>query len=131
MDPISYVASRASLPQRPEMWKRLRESGARISSTWIDEAGAGETLCFTELWGRIGNEISKADQLVLYVEPGDFPLKGALVEVGMAIALDKPVIVVAPGVEITSHDMKPFGSWAKHSGVRFESCIKKALGLET
>jgi len=126
---VSYVASRASVPERPAMWKELRDRGAVISSSWIDEAGAGETLCFKELWHRINTEIFISDQLVLYVEPEDFPLKGALVEVGMALGLGKPVIIVAQGVDVVSHDMKPLGSWAKHPGVRFENCVRKALGL--
>lgn len=109
-----YVASRASVPERPAMWRRLRDAGYPIISTWIDEAGAGETADNGELWARIAREISGAERLVLYVEPEDFPLKGALVEVGMAIAAGVPVVVVAPNVPLEVHTLRPLGSWAAH-----------------
>lgn len=124
-----YCASRASVPERPAMWKRLRSAGANIISTWIDEANAGETLDFTLLWERIAGEIALADRLVLYVEPGDLPLKGALVEVGIAVGLDKEVLIVAPGFDVALRDCAPFGSWAKHSRVRFVPDIEQAVGL--
>lgn len=125
-----YVASRASVPERPMMWKALRDKGAKIISTWIDESGVGETECFSELWARIEKEIKAADRLVLYAKQEDFPLKGALVEVGMALSLGKPVYVVAPGVVINERDMKPIGSWAKHPSVTFCDDIELAVGLK-
>ena len=75
-EPVFYVASRASIPERPAMWRALREKGLVISSTWIDEAGEGETADFSELWARIEDEISMSDGLIMYVQEGDFPLKG-------------------------------------------------------
>ena len=126
-----YGASRASLPARPEMWRDLRSRGANIISTWIDEAGEGETQDFRQLWGRIQHEVASADRLVLYVEPEDFPLKGALIEVGMALALNIPVWVVAPGVKLNKRDLKPLGSWALHPLVLFCSHIELAVGLST
>lgn len=127
--PSVYVASRASVPARPTMWKLLRDEGAIIVSSWIDEAGEGETIDFSELWQRIEGEIRAADRLVLYVEPEDFPLKGALVEVGMALSLGKPIWVVAPGVELEMRGMRPLGSWAKHPGVQFSECVRQSVGL--
>ena len=124
-----YAASRASIPERPAMWLDLRSRGANILSSWIDESGEGETKCFTELWNRIEGEIREADRLVLYVQPEDFPLKGALVEVGMALAMSKPVWIVAPGVNMHPRDMKPIGSWAKHPSVQFTDDIDKAVGI--
>jgi hypothetical protein len=109
-----YAASRASLPDRPAMWRRLRdEFGWPIVSTWIDEAGPGETACFGELWSRIAGEVRACDLLVLYAGPGDLPLKGALVEVGMALGLGKPVAAVLPGVEL-GLGCRPVGSWLMH-----------------
>jgi hypothetical protein len=112
--PVYYVASRASIPERGAMWRALRSGGVNIVSSWIDECGNGQTASFEDLWARIEREIRSATALILYVEAGDFPLKGALVEVGMAIAMGKPVLVFAPGVEINQRDLKPLGSWAKH-----------------
>lgn len=126
-----YVASRASVPERPAMWQALRSRGANIVSSWIDESGEGDTACFTELWTRIEREIVSADRLVLYAESSDFPLKGALVEVGMAIALGKPVFIVSPDVTVDVRNMKPIGSWAKHPCVVFCDDIELAVGLKS
>lgn len=112
-----YVASRASVPSRPAMWRELRAAGWPIVSTWIDEAGPGETADLGELWQRIEAEVRSARGLVLHVEPDDFPLKGALIEVGMALAMGKRVGVYAPGVELEPCSMRPLGSWAKHPQV--------------
>lgn len=109
-----YVASRASIPERSAMWRQLRAEGWNITSTWIDEAGEGETADFAELWQRIEGEIRAAIGVVLYAEPGDFPLKGALIEVGMAMGMGKPVACVLPGVELDGRTMRPLGSWLAH-----------------
>ncbi len=109
-----YVASRASVPERVEMWKALRSSGVPIISTWIDEAGPGETTSFSELWERIAGEIRSSWGLVLFAEPGDFPLKGALVEVGLALGMDKRVAIIAPRVKLAGDSLRPIGSWIRH-----------------
>lgn len=113
-----YVASRASVPERAEMWRRLRSEGWPIVSSWIDEDGPGQTDDLGELWSRIASEVTGASGLVLYAEPDDFPLKGALVEVGMALAAGVPVVVVAPSVEIEPRSCRPIGSWMRHPLVR-------------
>lgn len=110
-----YVASRASKPERPAMWRYLRDKeGWPINSTWIDEAGEGETADNGELWERIRREVTGACGLIFYAEPEDFPLKGAYVEVGMAIAAGVPVAVVAPDVDLEPHTCRPIGSWMRH-----------------
>lgn len=124
--PRIYVASRASVPARSAQWRALRAQGVPILSSWIDEAGEGETACLTELWVRIQREIEACDRLVLYAEPSDFPLKGAYVEVGMALALGKPVFVVAPALVLDA-SLRPLGSWAAHPLVRFVD-LATALG---
>lgn len=124
-----YVASRASLPERGCMWRKFRGEGSPIVSSWIDEDGEGETEDFSELWLRIMGEIRRSGALVLYVEPDDFPLKGALIEVGISIALGLKVIVCAPGVELQGRTFRPLGSWVKHPAVKFENDIVKAMKL--
>jgi hypothetical protein len=111
-----YVASRASVPARVDMWHGYRAGGVPIISSWIDEAGEGETGDFSELWERIASEIAASSGLVLYAEREDFPLKGALVEVGIALALRKPVAVVL-NFEPDGRTMKPIGSWIAHKQV--------------
>ena len=115
-----YIASRARIPERSAEWRRLRASGAPIISTWIDEAGPGETKSFSELWARITSEIARSDGLLLYLEPDDLPLKGTYVEAGMALAMCKPVAIVRPkGGYI--------GSWVEHPSVRHFFTTEGAL----
>lgn len=119
MKPI-YVASRASVPERPAMWRKLRDAhGWNITSTWIDEAGEGETGDFAELWTRIEAEIDKSEGLILFAKQADFPLKGALIEVGMAIGMRKPVAVCLSGPPfLEARSLRPVGSWLQHPRVR-------------
>ena len=128
----TYIASRASRPERPAAWRRLRDvDGWKITSSWIDEAGAGETADLGALWTRIEAEVSRSERLMLYVEPEDFPLKGALIEVGMAIAHRIPIRVVAPGVVLEPVSFRPIGSWVRHPLVRFCDSIDEALAGAT
>lgn len=122
-----YVASRASVPERSAMWRELRDRGVKINSTWIDEAGEGETQDFAELWTRIDLEINRSKALVLYAETDDFPLKGALIEVGIAIGLGIPVRVVIPGVRLEKRSMRPVGSWLLHPLVSVCRSVEEAL----
>lgn len=119
-----YAASRASVPERPAMWKKLREQGVRIVSSWIDEAEP--TADLGELWARIATEIASADVLVLYAEKEDFPLKGAFIEAGLALGMGKPIRVVLPGVELEAPSYRPIGSWIKHPLVSIHSDVEEA-----
>jgi hypothetical protein len=121
-----YVASRV---KHAAMWEAWRAQGAPISSTWIDEAGEGETASLAELWGRIRDEVMGCDRLVFYATADDFPLKGALVEVGMALAFGKPIVAVLPGVTLEPRSMRPVGSWLAGEGVRIVSDVREALAL--
>lgn len=121
-----YVASRASLPERPARWRQLRDAGWPIVSTWIDEAGEGETADLGELWTRIESEVRRSAGLLLYVESDDFPLKGALIEVGMALGMGRRVGVYAPGVSLEERSMRPLGSWARHPMVSMFDTLEAA-----
>lgn len=123
-----YVASRASVPARGSMWRALRSKGHQIISTWIDEDGEGQTEDWGELWERIRKEVTGAEKLVLYAETSDFPLKGAYVEIGMALAAGVPVVCVLPGVELEARSFRPVGSWIKHPLVSIAKTVEEALG---
>jgi hypothetical protein len=122
-----YVASRASLPERGAMWRRFRSGGAEITSSWIDEDGEGQTDSFVDLWDRITQEITAADRLVLYAEADDFPLKGALIEAGIAVGLGKPVTVCLPHVELDRRSFRPVGSWIAHPLVERNDDIEEVM----
>jgi hypothetical protein len=121
-----YIASRT---YRAARWRRLRDvEGWQITSSWIDEAGAGESPDLGNLWSRVEAEIARSKLLILYVEMEDFPLKGALIEVGMAIASPIPVRIVAPGVILDPVSFRPLGSWVRHPRVSFCDTMIEARG---
>lgn len=124
-----YIASRASIPERARLWREYRRRGVPITSSWIDEDGEGQTASFTDLWNRITREIAAADRLVLYAEPDDFPLKGALIEAGIALGMKREVTVCLPRVEVHSRTFRPIGSWIAHPLVVREDSIEKAMGF--
>jgi hypothetical protein len=122
--PLIYVASRV---RHAAMWRRHRDAGTNIISSWIDQAGPGETPDIGALWQQIVAEVTLARWLVLYIEPDDFPLKGALVEAGIALGHGREVIVVAPRVELEPVSYRPIGGWCRHPSVRFAGSIGDAL----
>lgn len=111
-----YIASRC---RYAPMWRDLREAGHPIISTWIDEAGEGETDDFTNLWERCINEPKTAQAFLLYRENAE-PLKGALVELGSALSAGVPVFTV--GCE----DMKEY-SFMHHRLVKYCLSLQGAL----
>lgn len=79
-----------------------------------------------ELWARIPAEIQACDRLVLYVETADFPLKGAFVEVGMALAMHKPVCIVSPDLP-SQLVLDMVGSWRAHPLVSMVGTLEEAF----
>jgi hypothetical protein len=112
------------------MWQRLRAEGLNINSTWIDEAGPGQAKSARKLWQRIENEIRASCGLILYAEKPDFPLKGALVEVGMALGMGKRVKVVLDkdtlDMVLSSCTNRPVGSWIMHPKVGVHNTVQFA-----
>lgn len=82
-----YIASKV---KHAPLWKSMREKGYRITSSWIDEAGPGQTVNCAELAERCLRDIKVSKFIVLYCKHGEL-LKGALIEAGMALALGKQV----------------------------------------
>lgn len=121
-----YIASRAT-EDYAATWRRLREEHrVPITCTWIDEVGKGESD-YTELWPRIAEEIRNSFGLILYAAKDDFPLKGAFIEAGMALAMGKPVVCVLPDVVLEKHTCRPIGSWIRHPNVRVVSTVTAAI----
>ena len=83
----------------------------------------------TELWDRIQSEISQCFKLVLFANPEELPLKGALIEAGMAIGMAKPVVVCLPGL-IVDERYRPIGSWIRHPLVKRIDDLIDALDYE-
>lgn len=85
-----YVASKV---RHAKKWLAFRDAGYPINSTWLNEAGPGETKSFEDLWIRCCLEAKQAGVLVAYREKGE-TLKGAMIEIGVALSVPKPVLVV-------------------------------------
>ena len=124
--PPFYVASRV---RHAAMWLQLRALGYPITSTWIDEAGEGQTTDFADLWTRIISEVTASDWLLLFAVPDDVPLKGALVEVGAALAAGRQVVAVLPAIQLEPRSMRPIGSWLNHPLVSTAETIGDAIAL--
>jgi hypothetical protein len=89
-----YVSSKVKHGPR---WKLLRDQyNVPIISTWIDECEPGQTLDWADLWDRCITEASNCTALVLYAADETEVLKGALVEVGAALAYGKSVYYAGP-----------------------------------
>lgn len=109
-----YIASKAEY--RPA-WREWRAKGLTFTSRWIDidDKYIGRTLPpeydFTELWTHCVEDVVNADVLVLYCASEDV-LKGAILELGVALAMNKPCFVVGDRDAVLRN-----GSWLHHPGV--------------
>jgi hypothetical protein len=110
-----YIASKSKHGPR---WQALRASGVPIISTWIDEAGEGETSDWPGLWDRCLSEAASATVLIMYVEPGETH-KGSLVELGATLAAGAPVLWVGPEV----------GSVRRHRAVTVCQTVESAVAI--
>ncbi len=89
--PKIYVASHIRFI---EYWKKLRDSGIAISSTWIDHVPErGDNEAISRLWVNCFKEIRQSEMIMVKAEKED-RLKGVLVEVGAALVLGKPLYLV-------------------------------------
>lgn len=98
----------ASKMRHAWMWQQLRAGGLNVISTWIDEAMDKESPSLPDLWERCVREASEADCTLVYADHSEAPevMKGALVEVGAALASGK----TAYAVGVSESD----GSWVNH-----------------
>lgn len=115
----TYVASVA---RHAKKWRIARDNmvlGPRIKiiSSWIDHI-EDEPFYFPSALGKAWEknlaEIRTCDMLLAYWERSDKPLRGALVEVGVALSIDKPVIVCGDDIGMGE---APWGTWHHHPKV--------------
>ena len=71
-------------------------------------------------------EIEDSRCLLFYGHVRDKPWKGALVEVGMALAMRKPVYAVVIG-KLDGVTHRPIGSWIEMDGVKRYGTLDDAL----
>jgi hypothetical protein len=109
-----YIASKT---KHAERWRFLRDKvGEPIISTWIDEAGVGQTADFHDLWHRCLTEAAGCKVLIAYREPGEV-LKGGWVEIGAALSSGVPVLAIG---------LEEF-SIAKYRGIQHFPDMKSAI----
>lgn len=81
----------ASKVKHWQLWRSFRDMGCNITSTWIDFV---DQVQYPEaLAGACISEIENCDALIIYAEEWDV-LKGAYIEMGAALAFNKPVYMV-------------------------------------
>lgn len=86
----------ASCTRHATKWKHLRWPGIKIISTWHDSfshTDEQDHLLMRELWKRNLEQVKSCDVLICFQEDDD-RLRGALVELGAALAWGKLVIYV-------------------------------------
>lgn len=119
--PKIYIASKAK--HRPR-WREFRDvMGYDIISQWIDTDDEftenPEGLDYTKLWQACIQDVKDCDVLVLYVEEGEH-LKGALVELGVALGLRKEIVMTGP--------IGDNGTWHNHDKVEvYDKSIEELM----
>lgn len=94
-----YIASKTI---HADSWISLRDDAdVNIISTWIDEAAPGGSIDLPDLARRCINEAANADAMIVYRHPDEY-LKGAFIEMGVALANKKPIYLVGPVLPETS-----------------------------
>lgn len=73
-----------------------------------------------KFWQDDFDDIARCHAVIVYAEPGE-NLRGALVEAGIGLGLDKTIIVVG--------DHPDYGTWQHHPSVHKSSSIEAALEL--
>jgi hypothetical protein len=94
-----YIASKTA---HAASWLKLRSqrTDIQVTSTWIDEAGEGQTADYSELAQRCLKEVAESDFILLYCAENEI-LKGALIEVGAALALGKEIRCVGDSFSLS------------------------------
>lgn len=113
-----YIASKAN---HRATWRSIRDllvagdEPVRINSRWIDVADRytadPQGLDYTLLWTHCIEDVINCDVLICYVDRGE-TLKGALIEVGVALASNKRIVLLG-----NREDYLNNGTWLNHPGV--------------
>ena len=115
-----YIAAKL---EHAEKLSRLNKDGFHIISRWIDTApihtAAGKMKPVTHWQQENFVDIEVSDAVILYVEPAD-KLKGALFEIGYAVAHGKQVWIAGDGhgvevngIRVPHKDILPWAHYAQ------------------
>jgi nucleoside 2-deoxyribosyltransferase len=115
-----YTASKL---KHAAMWKALCAATPHMQchARWLKHStlGTPDTAEHaSEFWLQDEQDVRDADAVLVYAE-GEDHLRGALIEDGIAIACDVPVIVVGNHAD--------YGTWQHHPGVTKVADLASAL----
>ena len=118
-----YTASKLEEYKR---WLQIQKEhpGVYFHARWIKHMEIGtpdRSERAQEFWLQDQEDVESADVLLLYETPGGRPLKGGLVEAGMALSKGVPVIAVG--------NVENIGNWVYHPGVTLVDTLEEALKL--
>jgi hypothetical protein len=107
------------------MWRKLCDENRDFifHARWLKHTkiGTPDTPDYAgDFWLQDQQDVMDSDALILFAVPFD-RLRGALVEVGMALAYGVPVVIVG------EHD--DYGTWRWHPGVYWVRTIDDAINF--
>jgi hypothetical protein len=113
-----YVASKA---KHAGWWQALRASGLDICATWVDwpfnhNGCEPSPADWAEHWQKCVDQAATCDVLLLHAIDGEVQ-RGALIELGAALATNRKVFIVSP------YDW----SWKHHPAVTVFSSLADAI----
>lgn len=116
----------ASKTRHAPKWRRLQTLGVPVIASWLDEECPEDKSkdVIPGLWVKMVEEAAGCGAVLAYFEPGEI-IKGALVEVGAALAMGKPVFVC--GCKPDYPYVKEWGSWLRHPLVTLCKDLNDAL----
>jgi len=115
----------ASKLHHAAMWRGICEQSSSFffHARWLkhNKLKTPDTLSnAVSFWLEDEEDVKNCDVLIVYAIEGD-KLRGALIEAGMAIAYNKPVIVVGKHPD--------YGTWQYHPKVHRATDLKHALEI--
>lgn len=121
-----YTASKLD---KSEMWKELQHEWKEFEFTarWFQfhVGNVPDAPAFAKFfWQEDEEDVKRADVVLVYAEEGDI-LRGALVEVGIALGVGIPVICVMNG------ENPSWGTWSYHPLIyRVASLVEAKIMLD-
>jgi nucleoside 2-deoxyribosyltransferase len=113
----------ASKLKHGEKWRDIKDVRVHAHARWLkhNEIGTPDTPEFAKrFWVEDHQDVASSDCVIVYAEDGEH-LRGALVEAGIALALDIPVFVIG------SHP--DYGTWQYHPTVRRCKTLEDAFAI--
>lgn len=96
----------------------------QIGSSWLTTEELSNPRDLDDMWTRYLHEIQDCDEFLMYLEDEDVP-KGALVELGAAFALGKPIDIIWAGTK--DQLRQKIGTIVDHWLVDYYPTLEEAL----